>query len=372
MTNERPTPVGAASAGQPVARAATIDDLPGMLDVIEAAFPVWPPIEVDTSNAEHLRWKLGPDGEAAIGEHILVELDGRVVAVRLKWAGAAQLGDADYSWETSADMAVHPDFQGRGIARVLSELRDRGFEENGTVGFATESQNAAARHMDGPPRNERPLTVWTRQRTAQRFAVTHYRAGGLRQLASALTGVLRQRRIRGPAGTEIGLGRVERLERFDAGTDALWAEARHEFDMASHREAHYLNWRHLDPRGGETVTLTLRDADRCLGYVVFKPAGRAVNVVDLLAVPSGTGVVAALLSAGVDRFGAEGCSAFTSWLPRGHAYQAGFRRAGFIESGVQPFRFATQLLDRGPAEARRLLIDPASRFHVTMSDFDYF
>lgn len=343
-----------------------------MLEVIEAAFPTWPPIEVGTSNAEHLRWKLGPGGEAAIGEHILVELDGRVVAVRLKWAGDAQLGDADYSWETSADMAVHPDFQGRGIARVLSELRDQGFDENGTVGFGTESQNAAARHMDGPPRNERPLTVWTRQRTARRFAITHYRAGGLRQVGSALIRALRQRRGRGRVETGGTLGGVERLERFDSATDALWAAARTEFDMASYREAGYLNWRHLDRRGGRTVALTLRDAGRCLGYAVFKPAGRAVNLVDLLAVPDGTGVVAALLNAGVDRLGTEGYSAFTSWLPSGHAYEDGFRRAGFIESGIQPFRFAVQLLDRGPAEARRILVEPTSRFHVTMSDFDYF
>ncbi len=358
--------------GDPTARAATLADLPGMLEVIEAAFPTWPPMEVPASNAEHLRWKLGPGGDAAIGEHILVELDGRVVAVRLKWSGDAQVGSEQYTWEQSADMAVHPDFQGRGISRVLSELRDRGFKEHGTVGLGTRSHHAAVQHMDGPRRNQRPLTVWTRQRTARAFVAAHRRAGGVRQVASALGGVLRQRRVRGRAELEIARGSVAVLDRFDEATDALWAEARGEFEVGTHRLAERQNWRHLDARGGRTVVLALADDARCLGYAVFKPNGGVVNVVDVLAAPGRTAVVAALLDAGVHCLGAEGYTRFASWLPSGHAYEAGFRGAGFLETGQRAYGFANQLYDDGPPEAQRLLREPGTRFHITMSDFDYF
>jgi hypothetical protein len=74
------------------ARVAAIEDLPAILEVIQAAFPRWPSFELAAPAIDHLRWKLGPAGEEAIADHIVIELDGRVVAVRLAWNAACHIG----------------------------------------------------------------------------------------------------------------------------------------------------------------------------------------------------------------------------------------------------------------------------------------
>lgn len=341
-----------------------------MLDVIEAAFPEWPPFEFDLPKSEHLQWKLGPTGDSTPRNHIVVELDGRIVGTRLCWSAPVQVGAADYAWEHSAELAVHPDFQGRGISRLISELRSRGFEESGHLRFSTPSRNPQIQRMDGPRHNRRPLTVWTRQRSPRTFIAAHYRSGGPRQLARAVAAVARQRRIRGRAELELRRGGVEALDRFDETTDALWQSARRSFEVVTHREAAYQNWRHLDQRGGATLTLALREDTRCLGYVVFKPDGDTVNVVDLLIEPGRTAVLATLLTEGIARLGTA--RSFAIWLPTDSAYEPGLRGAGFIPTATHEYTFANQLYDDGPPEAQRLLRDDSTRFHITMSDFDYF
>lgn len=358
--------------GEPFSRVATLADLPAMLDVIEAAFPSWPSFEIAASRAEHLHWKLGPEGDAAIGEQIVVELDGRVVAVRLAWSADAQVGSSRCRWENSADMAVHPDFQGLGISRMLNAARLDRLIENGNLSFGAVSPNPQVRHMDQTAWELRPLTVWTRNRSVRSFAATQYRSGGLAQLARAALAFTRQRRVRGVAEAELPGGEISELDRFDGRTDALWEGARGDFDIVTERTAGYLNWRHRDPRGGETLALSAQSPERALGYAVFKADGGMVKIVDLLVEPGRTAVAAALLVAGVRRFVGAGYQQFVCWLPASHPYDAALRGAGFIATGTDHYIFATRA-EQGPRPpAMQTLLDqPSTRFHVTMSDFDF-
>lgn len=359
-------------AGRPVARPARVDDLPGMLEVIEAAFPTWPPFELQAAAADYLRWKLGPDGDAAIGDHIVVELDGRVVAVRLAWHAACRVGETACRWENSADMAVHPDFQGLGISRTLNAARLDRLIENGNLSFGAVSPNPQVRHMDQTPWDLRPLTIWTRTRSARSFAATHYRSGGVPQLVRAAAAFARQPRVRGVAEAELPGSEVSDLERFDERTDLLWERARGEFDIVTERRAAYLNWRHLDPRGGATLALSARAPEGALGYAVFKADRDVVKVVDLLVEPGRIAVAAALLVAGVERLRGDGYRQFVCWLPTNHPYDAALRGAGFIATGTDAYIFATrEQQDPRPPAIQALLDEPATRFHVTMSDFDF-
>ncbi|MDA0351013.1 MAG: GNAT family N-acetyltransferase [Chloroflexi bacterium] len=353
---------------EPTIRNATVADLPSMLSVIEASFPHWPAFAIDVPPLDHLTWKLGLGGVADCAKHTVVELDGQVIGSRLRWFGRVRVGDREYTTENGADLSVHPDFQGRGISRLLAAYRDAQFAENGHLGFGTPSNSPQVLHINDAPETLRPLTIWRRHHRARGFARAQLAAGGIGQLARTLWRAAASRRRARSRPTEAMT--ITLLDRFDDRTDQLWHAARADFEVATVRTAEYLNWRYRDPRGGRTVVLASLEGDRCLGYLVLKADGDAATIPDLLAHPDHPDLAERLLAEGVRRIGEQGCTTTVSWLPPGHPYEQALRRAGFIEAGSAVYDLASPP-DGGPPEPAAILRDPASRFHVTLGDFDF-
>ena len=78
---DRPSPSEAAPALTP--RLATLEDVPAMLAVLEAAFPRWPAFDLQATAAEHLRWKLSPP-EGVPASSVVGLLDGEIVALVIR------------------------------------------------------------------------------------------------------------------------------------------------------------------------------------------------------------------------------------------------------------------------------------------------
>ena len=355
--------------GQPTIRQATIGDLPEMLRIIQLSFPSWPRAEIEVPPIDHLTWKLGRDAAADVGDHTVVEIDGRIVASRLRWFGRVKVGDTEYVTENGADLAVDPEYRGRGISRLLAAYRNEQFKRNQHIGFGTPSNSAQVLHINVTPEVLRPLTVWTGHHSARRFARAHHSAGGIRQLLRASGSVIARRRAKRPR-PDAGPGTVSVLDRFDARTDQLWQLASAPFEVSTVRTAGYLNWRYRDARGGPTIVLAAIDRDRCLGYAVFRQSGDRATMPDLLVDPAEPGVAGRLLVAGSDRMRERGCTEVTCWLPPGHAYEDALRRSGFIAAATSWYDFANPPFE-GPPAIVPTLRNPASRFHITLGDFDF-
>ena len=100
-------------------RQATLDDAPAMLAVLEAAFERWPAFDISVPALEHLLWKMQPPGIEP--NHTVGEIDGEIIALELRWMGKALLDGREVMTNDGADMAVHPNFQGRGFSRRINE-----------------------------------------------------------------------------------------------------------------------------------------------------------------------------------------------------------------------------------------------------------
>ncbi|MDA0351904.1 MAG: hypothetical protein O3A10_06800 [Chloroflexi bacterium] len=349
---------------EPIIRDATEHDAPELLEVIEAAYPSWPAFPLETPTIDHLRWKMSPPGDIPL-HHAAIEVGDRIAATQLRWVCQVQVGDEVHIGETGADLAVHPDFQGMGLARLIKDRDHDRLAENQITGFGMMSNAPQVQHMNEGSVS-REMTTWTLPFALRSYLSVHHAAGGPVQAARALWH--RARRAPAPLPTP---GRITVLERFDERADALWEAARHAYDVIPFRNSQYLNWRFARPFSGEPVILGLLDRGRVLAYAVVRRAGDRGDLMDWLWRPEATAMVPALLDAAIEHLRASGARNITSWLPRGHRAERALRYAGFAPVGTQHILFGTR--DRGEAAAGVLDVyeDPRSRLHLTMSDFDH-
>lgn len=350
------------AAPAPRVRSAVPEDIDELVAILQAAYPIWPPVTTEVSPAEYLRWKMSPRGAFAEDTHTLVDVGGRIAALQLRWLGRVQVRlpdrEAAYVTDTGADLAVHPDFRGQGLARVIAEHERTRLHTAGHLGFDTPSKSAQVQHMTRPDQVFRTLGVWTAPLSRRR------------RIAGAARRLLGGRRGRATTARDtLDRGVLEPLERFDERADELWQRVVPHFDLIRLRDAAYLNWRYAPP-GGPSQTFAITEGDRMLGYAVFKPTNGAGLITELLVDPEIPGAAHSLLRAGASYLRDAGCDQLSGWLPTGHMLESELAAAGLRQADTQALRSDTIRLAAVP-ELIPVLRDSHARFHVTMGDFDF-
>ena len=172
---------------------ADADDAGRILPVIQAAFPRWPAMEIEVPVAEYARWKMeGPPG-GPLHSNTLVVVGTEVVAGELRWLAWAQIGDEVIPFDRGTDLAVLPDHQGRGLARLIFDddiVRNPPLAP--FIRWDTPSNHEKVLHLDVGDQVLRSMRVWARAFTPRSFLGLH-RAAGVGHLArSAIAGLLRR------------------------------------------------------------------------------------------------------------------------------------------------------------------------------------
>lgn len=142
--------------GEPVFRRGDASDAPAVLRVIEAAFPRWPPFEINVPTIDHLRWKMTPAGLPG-NLHGIVELDGEIVAVQVRWQSRVHVRGIEHPCEYSADLSVLPSAQGRGLGNLLRDSEAERQRREPSVGFDTIGTNERAVQMYSARGGEAPV-----------------------------------------------------------------------------------------------------------------------------------------------------------------------------------------------------------------------
>lgn len=348
--------------GLPEIRDAIPSEIEDMLDVIETAFPHWPPVPTEATALEYLRWKLA--GPTAIDtKHTVAALDGRIVATRLRWENRIELDGRKYILETGADFAVHPDYQGRGISRLVREHFHDRLIAHPRPGISMLSNAPQVRYMTGDTLVGRPITVWTRP-FGPRTVASAGRTAGLAEAWRVVRARLRQGRAAAP--------RIEVLDTFDARFDGLWDRAHSAFDIIPSRRLDYLEWRFARPASGTAEILALIEAEQLLAYAIVKHRGEEAHLVDLVWDPARPDALAAVVSAAVRKARSADATLLTSWLPTGHVAEPTLRGAGFLATGRDEVLLGNGDGGETSEEVLELFTDQSRTMHVTMSDFDYF
>lgn len=354
-------------------RVGTPDDAPEMLQVILAAFGTWPAFDIAVPPLDHLRWKLDPP-DGLEPQHTVGELDGRLVAVELRWVSRAQIYGREIVTNDGADKAIIPAFQGLGLSRMM-DAAQRQIGQDGDLGIDTPSRNVrvlASRGRKEQQRTERALDTWVR-----RFDLRGRVGGGLRELDPLRLLAALPRLIVPPAVSPPAIDPryvVRPIQLFDDRADVLWDAARGQFDVARVRRASYLNWRYADQRSGVSVILGAFDGEApdapLVGYAAFRRAGEQATLADLLTHPEHD-VATALVDAGCQRMRELGSRHAVAWLPPGHPNESALPAAGFSRLD----RPVTIEFDKPPGGTSEIDLDQFAtaglRMHVMPGDFDF-
>lgn len=166
--------------------------------------------------------------------------------------------------------------------------------------------------------------------------------------------------------------RIERLERFGAETDELWARTKGDFAGALVRDSKFLNWRYVDHPGPFKIWLARRGGEAA-GYLVsFQNRAEPLGwVLDLYTGKDDREASAALLSQAARAMLSDGMRAIYSWTVRPaepSASGASLRRACPVV-GEPYLHVAMKILDSGALKASDI---PQRGWHLALGDFDGF
>lgn len=353
----------------PTYRAATLDDAPGILRTLEAAFGHWPDFDLEVPALEHLRWKMQPP-DGLTPNNTVGLIGDEVMAVELRWMSLTQLGDREVATNDGMDQAVDPRYQGRGYSRALNDAK-AALQQMGELGIDTPSRNErvlnSRQHLENP-RAERHLLTWVHDFDLRGRFGTRLRNGGPIEVLRHLPAIVAPSAAR--ASSAAASYAIETIERFDERVDRLWDAARAQFDVARVRRASYLNWRY-DRRAGPTSIVAAVAGTELAGYAVVKYSDGAASLVDLLVDPAHPAAAEPLLRRASTDARARGCRRVTAWLAPGHPLEAALSAVGYIDV-QQPVAIE---FDTPPGSAARTDLDrfrnEALRMHITMGDFDF-
>ena len=273
------------------------------------------------------------------------------------------------------DLSVAPEHRGGGVYRLMSRHAAKHVNPRFDMSFVyldlPPTRRVGRQAGDRSPSNRIANLVWVKS--------PHRLAAWLRQKGSRVpTGLLsigiqaitltNRLRYRGTAYAEPDWG-ICTVDRFDDRLDSFAQEASSAFDLVQERNAHYLNWRYADPRGG-SFTIRLAEQDkRILGYVVTSESGDRGYIADLMALPSRADVAGSLIGDAMTIFETHGIGHVVCWLPKFHPYYLLLRKAGFIDSLRGPGAAYRPL--RLPGNKLSFLQDRRARIHRMIGDSDH-
>lgn len=357
------------------ARVGTVDEVDEMLDVILSAFDRWPAVAVDVPARDHLLWKLQRPYPGIEKLHVVLELDGRVIGTNIALHREALLGGERIRARGGGDTAIHPDFQGRGLYRPVSDASDTNPDGSElTVEF---SLNPAMLHINdrkGSRDLGNPLRVLVYPLSARRTAACYQdripggRALGVVAAGFALASGWNRLRNRSAVPAPPRGCAIQTWAEFDERIDAFADEASRRFDFIFTRERAFLNWRYCDRRGGDFVVRGATAGDEVLGYAVYRLEGERAYIADLLALPGRSDVVRALVEDVQQGARAKGAATLICWMTQAHEYARVIKGLGFIDARRQTGLAWRPMRDGVPHVA--LLADPHARIHVTLGDSD--
>ena len=287
-----------------------------------------------------------------------------------------KIGDESVVGRRGADLAVHPDFRGRGIYGKMTTLKDEMQNKLGpTLSYWTTVNPVVARNniKNEHPRFPQPLirlrSVLDMDIYTQEKVILSGLAKRIRY--NTITGL---ENIRKPRGYETSARDVvfHKISLFDERLDDLWGEMRNMYSFIIKRDTRYLNWRYCDPRGGDYTIIQAEEGGKVLGFCVLTTESSDGDVkrgyiVDMLTTP-GRGDVAHKL---VDRLmiffdDVKATYVDSMVLARSKPVNV-LRRHGFVKVGENTKVFYAP---RGIDQLKNLSGESPSRLHFTFGDTD--
>ena len=334
-------------------RAYSPGDEEGIVSLLRLALPGWPGLNLDTTPLEHWRLKHldNPLGHSLInvGVH-----NGKIVGCTHAILSRFKVGDKILSVGNGLDVAVHPDFRGKGIFNEMNETRIDTLREMGADLALWSSSNPILVKKWHEIGNEFPHAI-TNYCKIQDID-TQLSAMPVKNPWTTRAGFLTLKTINSisniflPRKTSESKTSISDSNSFDNRVNDLWERTSSHYDYIQVRDSDYLNWRYCDPRSGSFLIRQAQEGEQILGYAVMS-VNSTLNgypvgfIVDLLTRPSREDIAEALVSDAVAFFEGAGVNLVSCLALKDHPLGKMLNRHGFLNSRMR-FHLFYSVLNR--------------------------
>ena len=291
----------------------------------------WPFFDLKCSPVEHWLWRYldNPQHNSLLSEI----LDGN----RIVGSGHNVLHDMLINGRKTlasygTDACVHPEYQGKGLYRILVEKLvegqiEAGVEFNYMVTVHDRVINSKSQMKATPYVFPHSVRYLERIDDLDLHLQVKEFSGEYGWRLRHLIEQLKSKPMRAPQVE------IQTIDCFDEEFLDFLNEVNGSYDYIKHRTLEYLNWRYLDPRGGNYEVQALYEHGEFNGYGVFRvnrlekyPVG---YIVDLLTLPSRIDAAESLLLSGLEYFKENNVNQVIFQVVEGHPYEELFKHYGF-------------------------------------------
>jgi len=270
-----------------------------IVPLLNLAYGNWPFFDIGCSPMDHWRWRYldFPHPRNIIGE---IFHEGKIIATNHNILHYMIINGKRYLASYGTDACVNPRFQGRGLYRVLASSafnrrKKAGVKFGYMVTVNHKVLNSKTQRKSTPYRFPHKVKYLSRitdinkhiemknPKNEYRTKIKHY----MEQFRTLST------RLPNP---EIEISQVTK---FPQTTEGFLKQVNESYDFIKHRTRDYLNWRYLDPRGGNYNVRMVVENGEMIGYGVFRinklEKYHVGYIVDLLTYPDRLDTAEALL-----------------------------------------------------------------------------
>lgn len=325
--------------------------------LLKLVFNGWPHFEINCSPEEFWRWKyldnplnsqyvmLGVDDEKIIGCHHIQPMN-------------VKIGSEIVKGSTSGDLAVHPDYRGKGLMSTISVPNEKRAEKNGIKYsyFITSNPILVKTFTSSKDHSKRrpafPVTIRNHVRIQnidlQLEEMPMNNPWLVKTGWRALKTIDRISEIVSSDSERSEDIKIKQVHQFDIRIDSFWEKIKKSYDYILERKQDYLNWRYSDPRlVGYMKAVALGKNDEIQGYIVYKinryrkryPIG---YIVDLLTQNDRLDVAEALIAKAIDYFDKESINIVNCQHTQEKSITKALEKHGFLDGRINMHVFYNQ------------------------------
>jgi GNAT superfamily N-acetyltransferase len=248
-----------------------------------------------------------------------------------------------YLCEPGADLAVHPDYRGKGVWRAMVNTWVEKKWSPKKINYNVSSTPEVVGRAKKTKATQFPSQVKQYSRIRDINEYLKAKKGSQPWVKKigylGLTGLIKLR----------NLGRkrvhdnhhISTIKRFDDRINRLWEEVKNDCDLIVERRKEYLNWRFCDPRGGNYDIRVIENDDQILGYTVlrinkYNPSYPEGYIIDLTCVKDDN-LVVSLINDACNFFDTNDTPVVHYWGPHDHFYRPILDKFGFLDMNVKIF-----------------------------------
>lgn len=355
-----------------------LGDEEGIIELLELVSRgrAWPPFDLKCTPSDHWMWKF-VDNPFKLTIIAVAESEGRIIGCWHRIPQKIKFGETITYSGQGVNVAVHPDFQGRGISSKLRELTFNISMKNNlplSLGTNTNPKIRKSAMRRGAKDIATLLGMIKIDDVDLHLNMMKHENKLLKKYGYYVLKIINKiSKLKAfHEYKPVQDFHIKKIVKFDGKVDNFWVDIEKGFDFLVIKNKEYLNWRYCDPRGGKYVIKQVVSNDHVLGYSVLRINERVKDypigyIVDLLVLPQRFDVAEALIKDALLYFDNMKVNSVHCWQFQNEYYKICVNH-GFINTGSVFLQY--NLLDKDLSLPDLSLISPEN-LHFALGDSDW-